>query len=391
MQFNSFTSQSNLPSEIVRDLTSLAGSSFDLGILFITPRPREEIALIVGEVRRHFSLGTILACTSAGVIGQDKEVENTAGASLLVAKLPGVKIQPFYVDQQQLISLTTPQAWFKFFDVYPTDNPIFVALPDPFLFDINVFVQQLNTCYPKAPVVGGLASGAGVPQANVLVVNDQLYDQGTIGMVLSGNLRVETVVSQGCRPVGETFIITKAERNIIQELAGKPFIEIVKTVYESVPLRDQELIQQALFVGIAMDEYKHSYHRGDFLIRGVIAIEPESGAGVVGDFIKKGQTIQLHVRDAQAATEDLYELLNAHVARQRGPLAKGAMVFSCNGRGEGLFNIPNHDINIIQQKIGPLPAAGFFCAGEIGPVGGKNFLHGFTDSIALFYPKENSK
>jgi small ligand-binding sensory domain FIST len=255
------------------------------------------------------------------------------------------------------------------------------------MFNMNLFLELIKEAYPQAPIIGGLASAATQPNKNTLILDDESCTEGLIGIVLNGNIRVDTVVSQGCRPIGETYIITKAENNIIYELAGKNFTQILQETLEKAPEQDRLLAQEAIFLGIAINEYIHEYKRGDFLIRGLMGIDQKTGAGIIGDYIQAGQTIQFHVRDAQSATEDLNELLTRQQKNEKSQKPKGALVFSCNGRGEYLFQQKNHDINIIQKHIGPVPAAGFFCAGEIGPIGGNNFLHGFTDSIGLFYPK----
>ena len=196
------------------------------------------------------------------------------------------------------------------------------------------------------------------------------------------------MVSQGCRPIGETFIVTKAQRNIVYELAGRPFYKVLEEVLNKGTDYDRHLAHEAIFVGIAMNEYKDKFKRGDFLIRGVMGVEPQSGAGAVGDYMRVGQTVQFHLRDAKTANEDLHELLKQYKTKKQTTAAHGAFVFSCNGRGINLFKEHDHDIRIIQHHLGPVPAAGFFCAGEIGPVGGINFLHGFTNSMALFYPQQ---
>jgi len=238
------------------------------------------------------------------------------------------------------------------------------------------------------PLVGGLASAASGAGGNVLMMDGDVYQEGLIGICLTGNVRVETIVSQGCRPIGETYIVTKAQRNIIYELAGRPFYQVMEEMLKKCTEHDRNLAREAIFIGIAMNEYRDEFKRGDFLIRGVLGVEPKSGAGVVGDHMHVGQTVQFQLRDAKTAHEDLHELLKLYKAQQQAIPAQGALVFSCNGRGINLFKEPDHDIKIIRYHLGPLPAAGFFCAGEFGPVSGINFLHGFTNSIAVFYPRE---
>jgi small ligand-binding sensory domain FIST len=385
MEFISRLADTVEKNRIVDQLLAGVNGSFDLAILFVTPVGSYDAKEIYQEIEAKVCIRNFLSCTCAGIIGNQHEIEGRPSAVLMLARLPDVTIRPFYIDQNQLDELQKPEDIYKFFEVFPNERPSFLVLPDPFLIDSNQFLGQINQAYPKCSVVGGLASAGSQPRENVLILNNKIYDEGLAGVVLTGNIAVETVVSQGCRPVGNTYIVTKAEENIIHELAGRPFYDVIKEIFQKATPRDQELAQEALFVGIAMNEYNHKFKRGDFLIRGVMGIDPDTGSGAVAEYVHVGQTIQFHLRDAKTAQEDLTELLGAHKDHFVQHRLKGAFVFSCNGRGENLFRVKDHDIKMIQNDIGPVPAAGFFCAGEIGPVGGVNFLHGFTSSITLIY------
>ncbi len=372
--------------KITVDLLEGVEGEFDLAVLYVCPwQPYDPIELYeslrVGSKVRHF-----LCCTCAGIIGGELEIEGRPSASLMLMRLPQVKVTPFYLNQASLEGIKSPQDWYNFMEVYPNEKPSFLVFADPFMFDGNGFLASLNSAYKGSAVIGGLASAASNPNENVLILDGEVYREGVVGVALTGNLRIETVVSQGCRPIGETYIVTKAERNIIYELAGRPFFKVLEEVLNKGTAYDRHLASEAVFIGIAMNEYKDVFNRGDFLIRGVMAVDPQIGAGAVGDYVRPGQTIQFHLRDAKTANEDLHALLKMHTAKKHPVAPHGAFVFSCNGRGMNLFNEHNHDIRIIQHHLGPIPAAGFFCAGEIGPVGGINFLHGFTNSMALFYP-----
>ena len=373
--------------EVVKELSRGITTPYDLGILFITPTNAFSAQDLVKELKSRISIKYILGCTCAGIISTDSEIERKPATSLILAQLPNVKILPFAIGQTQLEGLNTQKDWLEYFEVFPNENPVFLALPDPFSLDIHRFIQVINEAYPNCPMVGGLASAAAGPNENILILNNEFYTEGVVGVVLTGDIKVQTVVSQGCRPIGKTFIVTKADGNIIYELAGQPLLKVLQEVLDKSTARDKLLAQEAMFVGIAINEYKEHFQRGDFLIRGLMGIDNKTGAGAIADYIETGQTIQFHVRDAQTATEDLNELLMNQEKNGEKEKPKGALVFSCNGRGEYLFREKDHDIRIIQHHIGPVQAAGFFCAGEIGPISGNNFLHGFTDSIALFYPK----
>ncbi len=386
MEFISRTVTGMNPNAIVEELAKGNDQQYDLGFLFVASLSKTSAAEVASLLKRRIKASHLLGCTCAGIIGSDTEIEYRPAATLILAKLPDVEIKPFALNQDQLENFHEPKDWYEFFEIYPTEKPKFLALPDPFTFNMNQFLEGINQAYPNCPIMGGLASGASQPRENILILNNEQIEQGMVGVVLTGNVNIETVVSQGCRPMGETYIVTKAEGNIIYELAGRSFYKVLEEVLSKTTPRDRLLAQEAIFVGIAMNEYKDQFNRGDFLIRGVMGLDPNTGAGAIAEHIQPGQTIQFHLRDAQTATEDLTELLSDLQNKEAKAKPKGALVFSCNGRGQNMFREKKHDIAIIQKHIGDIPAAGFFCAGEIGPVGGNNFLHGFTSSIALFYP-----
>jgi len=217
-----------------------------------------------------------------------------------------------------------------------------------------------------------------------LFVDRQVYDEGAIGVGLTGKIALRTVVSQGCRPIGEPFTVTRADKNIVFELAGRPPMKILQEMLPQLPTRDRDLARSALFLGRVVNEYQEEFSRGDFLIRNLIGSDPQSGALAVGDLMRTGQTVQFQVRDAETADEDLRHLL----ARERSELGqqrpRGALLFSCLGRGERMYGTVDHDIKAVQESLGPVPTAGFFCNGEIGPVGQRTFIHGFTSVVGLF-------
>jgi small ligand-binding sensory domain FIST len=260
-----------------------------------------------------------------------------------------------------------------------------LLLAEPFTFPADVLLERMNEDRPGLPIVGGMASAAYSPGGNRLILGRQVFNSGGVAMLLSGAIAVRTVVSQGCRPIGRPMVVTKAKQNIILELGGRPALEQLKELFGTLTPEEQTLVQKGLHVGCAISEYHDQFARGDFLVRNVIGFEPEVGAIGIGQFVRVGQTVQFHIRDAQTADEDLRSLLSA--ARQTGSAPAGALLFTCNGRGTNMFDQPNHDAGVLQEIVGQLPTAGFFAQGEIGPVCGSNFLHGFTASIALFEPR----
>ncbi|MHC5005278.1 MAG: FIST signal transduction protein, partial [Planctomycetota bacterium] len=264
------------------------------------------------------------------------------------------------------------------------DHRVTIMLADPFTTPI----QQLLPAVGRAggpdrtvPIIGGLASGASQPGHNALALDEEVSAAGAYGVTLSGRLTVDSIVSQGCRPVGKSVVITKLKGNLVAELGGQPPMAVLKEAAVEMDERDRALLNRGLLLGVVIDEYKDHFGRGDFLVRNVTGLDPKRGViTVADDGLRVGQTVQFHVRDAATASEDLQLLLDAQELAAP-PFA--ALLFTCNGRGTRLFAEPNHDLDILRGRLGEVPIAGFFAAGEIGPIGERSFLHGHTASIAL--------
>jgi small ligand-binding sensory domain FIST len=252
---------------------------------------------------------------------------------------------------------------------------------------VDMYLRRFNEDHPGIPVIGGMASGGMGPGDNRLLLGDQVLRDGAVGVRVSGAVEIRTVVSQGCRPVGEPLVVTDCDRNAILKLGGRPALDRVQELYSALPAEDRQLFQRAPHIGVVMDERQDRFGPGDFLIRNVIGVDPGHSAVFVGDLLRRGQTVQLHVRDGDAAREDLAALLEAAERDLANPGPRGALLFTCNGRGTRLFSGPNHDIGALVRVWGSIPVGGFFAAGELGPVAGTNHLHGFTACVALFTGK----
>jgi small ligand-binding sensory domain FIST len=257
-----------------------------------------------------------------------------------------------------------------------------ILLAEPFSFPADALLERLGQDMPALPVLGGMASGGQMPRSNLVLFGPKAYDDGAVAVILDGAVRMRSVVSQGCQPIGRPFLVTKCERNLILELGRKPALEQFQEVYKELPTSEQSLVQRGLHVGIAMNEYQEDFSRGDFLVRNVVGADPSTGAIGIGDYAKVGQTVRFHLRDSKSADEDLRHLLDAYQQTKTGGVA-GALLFTCNGRGTRMFEEPDHDAKVLQEVLGKVPVAGFFAQGEIGPVSNRNHLHGFTASIAI--------
>ncbi|MBI2192986.1 MAG: FIST C-terminal domain-containing protein [Planctomycetes bacterium] len=367
------------------------GEEADLLCLLATPHFTEESGEWVAAVESFFRARVLIGCTAESLIGNDREVEGGPAVVVWAARMPEVKVTPIALSPEEIASGLEVKDWAERLAVSPEDKPHFIVMGDPFTCDIVNLLEGLGESYPGRPVIGGMASAGGQGE-NRLFFKGRVLEEGLVGAALSGNILIDTVVSQGCRPVGRPFVVTKGERNLIIELGGVPAVQRFKEVFESLSSEEQGLVRHGLHVGRVVNEYQEKFRRGDFLIRNVIGADQRTGAMGVTERVRVGQTIQFHVRDARSADEDLRELLDLERSASGGGTAEGALLFSCNGRGSRLFPSPHHDAGLVQQIEGPLPLAGFFAAGEIGPIGSRNFIHGFTASLALFRPlKEASR
>ena len=354
----------------------------DLAVVFVSAaygkaiRPTLELLADLMPARH------LLAATAEGVLAGDREYEAGPAVTVWLARLPGGWIEPLSLEYLQTPDGGAFAGWPEGLAGQWPANATLLLLADPFSFPIDAFVKRMEEERPSLPIVGGMASGGGVPGSNTLAAGSRTYDSGAVGVVIGGGIRIRPVVSQGCRPIGRPLVITKSQDNLIVELGGVPALQRLREIYGELDAADRELVRSSLHVGRAATEYRDTFRRGDFLVRNVVGADPDSGVIAVGDLVRTGQTVQFHVRDSASADEDLRQLLGAPA----GTETVGALVFTCNGRGSRLFAEPHHDARVIQECLGPLPAAGFFAQGEIGPIGSRTFLHGFTASIALFEP-----
>ena len=359
----------------------MAGVTPDIAILFASYAFAEFFPEMTGEVQLRTKAHLLVGCSGQGVIGAGEEIEGEPAVSLLLLSLPGARFTPYHFTQAQIEESSGPGFWHIETEIEPKDVNAWILLADPFHTDADALVRELGEAYPDIPVVGGMASGSD----NVsLFLNTDCFHEGAIGVAVGGDWTLHAVVSQGCRPIGEPWTITQVERNVIFQIARKSAYQVLTETFRSLSKADQQHAQHNLLVGLAINEYQEEFRRGDFLIRNIMGIDAKSGSMAIGALPRAGQTMQFQLRHADAATEDMEHML-AQAQKDLGP-RKGAagLLFCCNGRGEGLFGEPSHDARMVAEKLGPIPLAGFFCNGEIGPVGNKTFLHGFTASLGLF-------
>jgi len=371
--------------EVAASVRNDLGGAPDAAFLFFGEAYAPGAARLAERLRRALGGGVLVGCSGRSVIGAGREIEGRPAVSLTAARLPHVTVRPLRVAGEGFPRGS--EAWCEAFDIDLAARPHFVLLADPFSCDAEALVQQLDRDFPGAVSIGGLASGAERPGENALVLEQRVHADGLVGVALWGDLIVDGVVAQGCRPIGHPHFVTRARDHLLTELDGRPPMELLRALYESSCARDQALMQSSLFLGIEMRPELHEYRRGDFLIRNLVGADPDDGALAVAAPLQDGLVVQFHLRDAQTSALDLEERLSRYRSAPRpGGAPGGALLFSCLGRGAGLYGIPDHDSDAFRRHLGPLPLGGFFCNGEIGPVGARSFLHGYTSAFGIFRP-----
>ncbi len=370
----------------------------DLALLFVSGDHTTRADEIAEIVHRSVAPGALIGVTAEGVIGDGREIEDEPAVSLLCASLPGTRLRTFHYlvlpfatddDADSLRDLAAAvgaeadlRAIFFFGDPF--------SVPATALVNAFAAMPRVVDGLARCPLIGGMASAGRGPGQNHLLLDERAHRTGGVGVAICGEVGLDTLVSQGCRPIGAPMVITETHHNAIHRLGGQPAIDAVRACVAELSESERTLLgQNGLFLGRVINEYKDRFGRGDFLVRGVMKIE-QTGAVIVGDTLRVGQTVQFHVRDAETASEDLRLLLDAQALL--GPAA-GGLLCTCNGRGRRLFGRSDHDAATISATLGrhadptgarPLPLTGLFAAGEIGPVGDRSFVHGHTASLALF-------
>lgn len=330
-------------------------------------------------------LGTQCVIGSSGesIVANQYELQWQPAVSVWVASLGQHQLDACHLEFRNLGNDAAFEGWADTMSGDWPDGSVMITLADPYSFPMDVFLHRMNEDRAGIPIMGGMASGASQPGDARLFLGDQVYDSGAVLIRFNGDFAVTSVVSQGCRPIGHPLVITKAERNEIYELGGQPALAQFQSIFHALPTKEKQLVNQGLQLGRVISEYTDQPRQGDFLIRNLMQFDESTGMIAIADYVRPGQTVQFQIRDHESAHAELKFLLSQAVADAPTPF-EAALIFNCNGRGTRMFPVQHHDAGLVREVVGNVPNSGLFAAGEIGPVGGQNFLHGFTSSIALF-------
>jgi small ligand-binding sensory domain FIST len=366
----------------------LSGAPADLVFAFVSPQHADRYPRLPELLRARFPDAVLLGCSGGGVIGGGREAEQTWGLSVTAASLPGVGLVPFCLAPGEEPAPDDPKAWRERLELDPAHQPGFVLLTDPFSHRAEPTLAGLDAAFPGAPKVGGLASGGEAPGETALIFEDRLYREGAVGLALYGDVELSCVVAQGSRPFGPTMAVSRADRNLVFSLDGRPAAQCLDRAVASLSERDRVLFGRAPLVGVVpeLDGLTAEPAPGDFLVRNLLGLNREAGVLGLGALVEEGQLVRFHLRDARTCAEDLDTMLSRHKAAAPSPPA-GALLFSCLGRGRFLYGEEDHDSRAFKRHLGPAPLGGFFCNGEIGPVRSRTYLHGYTSSFGIFRPR----
>lgn len=365
----------------------LPAKEISLGLVFLSPKFFPHAAQVLEILRVHARIPLLAGCSGGGLVANAEELEGAGGLVLALYSLPGATLKGVRITEEQVAAAGGENFWPAETGVAKDKVNGWLAFVDPFHLDAEKWLCSWNENYSPLPVYGGLASGNFPEPLAQLYLDGEVFEDGGVAIAVGGDVALTGVISQGCTPIGEAWTLTRVQQNLIQHIANRPAYAVLSETVQQLPAEEQRKVAGNLHIGLVVNEYLENFQRGDFLVRNLLGGDPNSGVLAVGALPRMGQTIQFQRRDAAAASEDLNELLARAKKNLAGTEIYGGCLFCCNGRGKNLFGRPSHDSEMVQAHFGPTGVAGFFCNGEIGPVGEKNFLHGFTASLALFVKK----
>ncbi len=366
---------------VLKECREAVGGSVSLVIAFVSSDWRSHMADFLEIVQVHGHAPIIAGCSGDGMIGTGEENENVSGCSLLFLSLPNTEVKAVPLEQHQVDAASGDGYWQRTTGVSTDNLSGWLVLGNPLGFDADAWLKGWNATYPGTPTFGGLASGGRSEQEIFLLHNREVASCAALAIAFRGGVRLAGVVSQGCRPIGDPYTITSVDENVLLSIGSRNAYEVLEETFDGLADEEKEIAQGNILAGLAMSEYLDEHGSGDFLIRNILGGDPDAGALAIGAYPRVGQTMQFQMRDKDTADEELRRLCQECQSEYGEPFA--GLLFDCTGRGQRMFGSPNHDAGVIEDVFGRVPLAGFFCNGEIGPVGDTNFVHGYTASLAL--------
>ena len=354
----------------------------DVVLLFASPAYGEAFDQLLRATRERTRAGILVGCSASGFLAGPDEVEDQPGLALMALWLPGATLAPVRFHQEHLDLLDEPNTWAELHGVNLAGINAWLVFAEPYRVDTHALLQSLQRACPGASIMGGMASGMIAERRSCVFFDGHWYDEGAVALGIGGPYSLRAQVSQGCEPVGETWTITGVDRNVVLGISNRPAVDVLHDTVTALPGNQRQRAQHNLVVGLAVNEYRDAFRRGDFVVRGILGLDPARGAIALGGKPRVGQTLQFHLRDAAAAAADMVAMLE-RAAPLPGQAPVAALLCTCDGRGHALFGVANHDAGLASRALGKVPLVGAFCIGEIGPLGGQTVLHGFTATLGL--------
>jgi len=376
------TFDDDLVVSVVEECREAVGGKTSCVFAFVSSDWEPHLEDFLEIVRVHGYAPLVVGSSADGLIGVGEEDENVSGFSLLFLNLPNTEVKVNEITQELVEDAGGEDYWSEITGVAPDEVAGWMLLSNPLDIDAESLVKSWNTSYRDVPCFGGLASGGREPEEMFLMRDGEVSSAGALAVSFCGGVRIGGIVSQGCRPIGDPLTITEVDDNMLLSIASRRAYEVLEETFDNLEDDEKLRAQQNILAGLAMDEAVDEHKEGSFLVRSILGGDPDVGALALGAYPRVGQTLQFQMRDKDAADEELRRLSTEFQAKEGEPF--GGLVFTCSGRGVRMFGVPNHDAGVVEDVFGKVPVAGMFCNGEIGPVGGTNFVHGFTASVAFF-------
>ena len=376
--------------EVVAPIEHDLAATPDLVFVFASGHHRIAFDRLPAMLGERLGDARLVGCSASGVIGGGGELEQRAGLAVTAASLPGVQIDAWRLEADDLAPGSEHhRRCAALAQRCAGEPPQILIFADPFTFPTERLLRSFGQAFEHSVIAGGLASGGEAPGECALFLDQGMWYSGALVVALSGNIEMVTAVAQGCRPIGEPMFVSACEGNRLDGLDGRSPFEVLNDLFAAANDDDRRLMSHSLFLGVAMRPGESEYARGDYLVRNVMGGDPRSGALWVGADLHERQVVQFHLRDARTSAEDLGEVLGGLGTQLEDTGApSGGLLFSCTGRGEGLYGVNGHDSGQFIGRFGNVPLGGFFCNGEIGQVAGLPFVHGYTSAFAVFRPRD---
>ncbi len=357
---------------------ALDGSRIDLAVVFASGAHLAQPETTLAGVHDVLAPDVLIGCGAGGIVGAGREIEDGTAVTVWAASFQDGAVSTFHAEVREV---EDGMAISGVPDLSGAGGAL--LLPDPYSFPTDAVLSELHDRSPGVPVLGGVSSARTLRGDAALFLGDEVVSGGAVGVRFDG-IELLPCVSQGATPIGPELTITAGEGRVIQELAGRPALAALRSVVEELGDDERRILSEGMLLGIVVESGRPDYMHGDFLVRSVLGGDPATGTIAVGAPIETGQVVRVHARDAASADRDLHDSLGLRRQALGSDAAAGALMFTCNGRGRGMFGVRDHDAAALTAELGAIPTAGFFAAGEIGPVGGESFLHGFTATVAVF-------